>query len=117
MAQTGQASGFGLIPYGKLASRFSEGGNLPMCRSIHPLFNFDPPATEIEIHAAALQFARKVAGFSRPSQANAAAFEAAVDDIAGVVHRLLGSMSTAAPPRDRVVEAAKARSRMLERYG
>ncbi len=88
-----------------------------MCRSIHSLFNFEPPATEQEIHAAALQFTRKIAGFNRPSQINAAAFDAAVADIAAVVHRLLESMSTAAAPRDRAIEAEKARARTLERYG
>ena len=87
-----------------------------MCRSIHPLFNFEPPATEAEIRAAALQFTRKVAGFTRPSQANAPAFEAAVDEIAEAVSRLLAAMSTAAPPRDRAIEADKARARAAERY-
>ncbi len=87
-----------------------------MCRSIHTLFNFEPPATEAEIHAAALQFVRKVAGFSRPSQANAAAFEGAVDEVAGTVRRLLASMSTSAPPHDRAIEAEKARARALTRY-
>lgn len=88
-----------------------------MCRSIHSLFNFEPPATEQEIYAAALQFTRKIAGFNRPSQINAAAFDAAVADIAAVVHRLLELMSTAAAPRDRAIEAEKARARTLERYG
>lgn len=88
-----------------------------MCRSIHTLFNFDPPATEAEVHDAALQFVRKVAGFSRPSQANAAAFEGAVADIAGTVRALLAGMSTTMPARDRTVEAEKARARARERYG
>ena len=87
-----------------------------MCRSIHTLFNFEPPATEAEIHAAALQFVRKVAGFSRPSQTNAAAFDGAVDEVAGTLRRLLSSMSTSAPPHDREVEAEKARARALLRY-
>ena len=87
-----------------------------MCRNIRTLFNFEPPATEAEIHAAALQFIRKVAGFSRPSQANAAAFEDAVDEVAGTVRRLLASMSTLAPPHDRAIEAEKARARAMSRY-
>ena len=87
-----------------------------MCRSIHPLFNFEPPATEAEIHAAALQFVRKVSGFARPSQANAAAFEGAVGEIADAVARLLDAMSTTARARDRTVEADKARARALDRY-
>ena len=87
-----------------------------MCRSIRPLFNFDPPATEAEIRAAALQFCRKVAGFTRPSRANEAAFDGAVDEIAGSLGRLLAAMETAAPARDRAVEAAKARARAAERY-
>ncbi len=87
-----------------------------MCRSIHALFNFEPPATEAEIKTAALQFMRKVAGFSRPSQANAAAFNVAVEEVASTVRRLLASMSTSAPARDRAIEAEKARARALERY-
>ena len=87
-----------------------------MCRSIHALFNFEPPATEAEIQTAALQFMRKVAGFSRPSQANAAAFNVAVEEVASTVRRLLASMSTSAPARDRAIEAEKARARALERY-
>lgn len=88
-----------------------------MCRSIHPLFNFAPPATEAEIQAAALQFMRKVAGFSRPSQGNKAAFDTAVDEVANTVTRLLDAMVTSAPTRDRQVEEAKARARAAERYG
>lgn len=87
-----------------------------MCRSIHPLFNFEPPATDPEIHAAALQFVRKVAGFTRPSQSNAAAFDEAVTEVSDTVRRLLAAMSTSAPARDRAIEAAKARARSLERY-
>lgn len=88
-----------------------------MCRNIRPLFNFEPPATEDEIQASALQFVRKVSGFTRPSQANAAAFDAAVDEVADVVRRLLGQLETHAAPRDREVEAARARARAAARYG
>jgi hypothetical protein len=88
-----------------------------MCRNIKPLFNFDPPATEEEIHDAALQFVRKVSGFSKPSQANQAAFDRAVDDTARVVRELLDALSTTTPPRDRAVEAEKARQRSAVRFG
>ncbi len=88
-----------------------------MCRSIKPLFNFDPPATDAEIRAAALQFVRKVSGFHAPSQANAAAFHLAVDDVTRAARRLLESLVTAAPARDRAVEAEKARARSRQRFG
>lgn len=88
-----------------------------MCRNIRPLYNVDPPATEDEIEAAALQFVRKVSGFTRPSQANAAAFDAAVADIAQVAARLLGELTTTAPPRDRALMAARARDRAARRFG
>lgn len=87
-----------------------------MCRNIRPLFNFDPPTTEEEIRAAALQFVRKVSGFSRPSQANAVPFERAVEEIAAASRRLLGSLSTQAPRKQREVEAAKARERSARRF-
>jgi hypothetical protein len=87
-----------------------------MCRNIRPLFNFEPPATDEEIRAASLQFVRKISGFTRPSQANAAAFDRAVDEIAGSARRMLASMVTAAEPRDRTVEADKARERARLRY-
>lgn len=87
-----------------------------MCRSIKPLFNFEPPATEDEIHAAALQFVRKVSGFNTPSKANEAAFLAAVEQIAAVSSTLLHSLETSAPPKDRAEEAAKARTRSAERF-
>lgn len=87
-----------------------------MCRNIRPLFNFAPPVTDDEVHAAALQFVRKVSGFARPSGANAAAFDAAVDDVAAVTRRLLGELRTSAPPRDRETEAAKARARSALRF-
>jgi hypothetical protein len=88
-----------------------------MCRSIRPLFNFDPPATEDEIHAAALQFVRKVSGFQQPSRANEAAFHAAVDGIADISRQLLSALETAAPAKDRAEEAAKARARAAQRFG
>jgi hypothetical protein len=87
-----------------------------MCRNIKPLFNFEPPVTDDEIQAAALQFVRKISGFNKPSQANAAAFAAAVDAIAAVSRQLLSSLETNAPPKDRAEEAAKARARAAERY-
>ena len=86
-----------------------------MCRSIKPLFNFEPPATEAEIRAASLQFVRKISGFARPSQANQAAFDAAVDEVAQSARRLMASLHTREPPKDRDVEAAKARARYAER--
>src|SRR5690242_21160450 len=88
-----------------------------MCRSIKPLFNFDPPASEAEIRAAALQYVRKVSGFSKPSQANEAAFLAAVDEITAVSSTLLRALATNAPPRDRATQAARARARAAQRYG
>ena len=87
-----------------------------MCRNIRTLFNFDPPATEEEIRAASLQFVRKISGFNAPSRANQAAFDAAVDDIAGVAGRLLAALESTAAPKDRQVEAARARARAAQRY-
>jgi len=87
-----------------------------MCRNIRPLHNFAPPATEAEVRDAALQFVRKISGFTKPSQANAEAFERAVDDIAAVTNRLLDELVTSAPPKDREVEAAKARARSAKRH-
>ena len=87
-----------------------------MCRNIRTLFNFEPPATEEEIRASALQFVRKLSGFNKPSQANEAAFNRAVDEVADAARRLLGSLHTSAPARDREVEAAKARERARERF-
>jgi hypothetical protein len=86
-----------------------------MCKNIHTLHNFEPPATEDEARAAALQYVRKISGFTKPSQANAVAFERAVDSVAAASWRLLGELVTAAPPKDREVEAAKARARWLQR--
>lgn len=88
-----------------------------MCRNIKTLFNFDPPATDDEVHASALQFVRKLSGFTRPSRANEAVFEQAVTDVAAIARRLVDSLETQAPPRDREVEAEKARERAALRYG
>jgi hypothetical protein len=87
-----------------------------MCRNIKTLFNFDPPVTAEEIRAAALQFVRKISGSNKPSKANEAAFVAAVDDVAAVAARLLQSLESKAPPRNREAEAAKARTRAERRY-
>ena len=88
-----------------------------MCRNIKTLFNFDPPATDEEIRASALQFVRKLSGFTKPSQANAAAFDKAVDDVAVVARRLVDSLVTTAGPRDREEVAARARERAEIRFG
>jgi hypothetical protein len=88
-----------------------------MCRNIRTLHNFDPPASEDEIHASALQYVRKISGFARPSQANAAAFERAVEQVAEISRELLAELTTTAPPKDREVEAEKAKARAAERYG
>jgi hypothetical protein len=87
-----------------------------MCRNIRTLHNFEPPATHDEVHASALQFVRKIAGFTRPSKANEAAFGRAVDAVAGAAHELLDALVTHAPPRNRDVEATKARARAATRY-
>jgi len=87
-----------------------------MCRNIKTLFNFDPPVTDEEIHAASLQFVRKVSGFNKPSKANEAAFLSAVDEVAAVARKLLHSLETSAPPRNREEEAAKARARATQRF-
>ena len=86
-----------------------------MCRNIRPLHNFEPPATEDEIRAAALQYVRKISGTTKPSRANAEAFERAVDEVAAASRRLLDELVTTAPPKDREVEAEKKRARWLER--
>ncbi|HEY7944445.1 MAG TPA: DUF2277 domain-containing protein [Casimicrobiaceae bacterium] len=88
-----------------------------MCRNIKTLFNFDPPATDEEIRAASLQFVRKLSGFTRPSKANEAAFELAIDEVANVARRLIDSLTTTAQPRDREEAAAQARARSAERFG
>lgn len=88
-----------------------------MCRNIKTLFNFDPPVTDEEIHAASLQFVRKLSGFNKPSKANEAAFLAAVEEIAAVSHKLLNLLETNAPPKNREEEAARARARSAQRFG
>lgn len=88
-----------------------------MCRNIRTLFNFEPPATEAEVRNASLQFVRKVSGSSRPSQVNEAAFERAVDEVAAAVSTLLNSLRTSAPPRNREVEASRARASAAKRFG
>jgi hypothetical protein len=88
-----------------------------MCRNIRTLFNFEPPATDDEIRAASLQFVRKLSGFNAPSKANEAAFSAAVDDVFQVARRLVDSLVTSTPARDRAVEAARARARVARRFG
>lgn len=87
-----------------------------MCRNIRTLYNFEPPADEHEVRAAALQYVRKISGFAKPSHANAVAFERAVDAVAAASARLLDELVTSAPPKDREVEAAKARARAAERF-
>jgi hypothetical protein len=87
-----------------------------MCRNIRTLFNFEPPATDEEIHASALQFVRKLSGFAKPSRANEAAFDRAVDEVTAAARRLLASLETASPAKNREEEAAKARERSRERF-
>ncbi len=87
-----------------------------MCRNIHTLFNFEPRATDEEVHDAALQYVRKISGFAKPSRANEAAFARAVDDVAAASRRLLDALVTSAPPKDREVEAERARARAAKRY-
>jgi hypothetical protein len=88
-----------------------------MCRNIRTLFNFDPPATELEIRDASLQFVRKLSGFNLPSKANEAAFDRAVEQVAASARQLIASLVTSAEPRNREVEAAKAKARSAERFG
>jgi hypothetical protein len=88
-----------------------------MCRNIKTLFNFDPPATDEEVRAASLQFVRKLSGFNAPSKANKAAFDLAIEEVTAAATRLLVSLETVAPPRDREIEAQKARQRSVERFG
>lgn len=87
-----------------------------MCRNIHTLHNFEPPASEDEVHGAALQYVRKISGFTKPSQANAAAFERAVNEIAHASRHLLDALVTTAPPKDRALEASKAKARSAQRF-
>jgi len=88
-----------------------------MCRNIKTLFNFDPPVTDDEVRAASLQFVRKISGFNKPSKANEAQFQAAIDQVATISTRLLRSLETTAPPKNRDEEAAKAKARAAERFG
>ena len=88
-----------------------------MCRNIKTLYNFDPPANEDEVRAASLQFVRKISGFNKPSKANEVAFNHAIEEVTRVAQRLMVSLTTTAPPRDRGVEAAKARERAAKRFG
>ena len=88
-----------------------------MCRNIRTLFNFDPPATDEEIRASSVQFVRKLSGFTAPSRANEAAFNQAIEEVFDVARRLIDSLETTAPPKNREEEAAKARARSAERYG
>jgi hypothetical protein len=104
------------------AERCRLAGNLSrkemkMCRNIKTLFNFEPPATKQEVHASALQFVRKLSGFNKPSQANAEAFDRAVEEVAAAAYRLLASLHTHAPARDREVEAERAKERSRLRFG
>ena len=87
-----------------------------MCRNIRTLFNFDPPATDEEIRAASLQFVRKLSGFNKPSKANEAPFESAIDEVAGIARRLIDDLTTQAPPRNREVVAARARAEAAKRF-
>jgi hypothetical protein len=88
-----------------------------MCRNIKSLFNFDPPVTDDEVRAASLQFVRKITGFNKPSKSNEASFQAAIDEVAAISMRLLRSLETTAPPKNREEEAAKAKARAAERFG
>jgi hypothetical protein len=88
-----------------------------MCRNIKPLFNFDPPVTDEEVRAASLQFVRKISGFTKPSKTNEEAFDRAIDEVSAAARRLMDSLITSAPARDREVEAAKAKARAAERFG
>jgi hypothetical protein len=88
-----------------------------MCRNIRPLFNFEPPVTDEEVHAASLQFVRKISGFTKPSRSNEAAFHAAVDDIARISRQLLLSLQSTAPPKNREEVAARAKARAAQRFG
>jgi hypothetical protein len=88
-----------------------------MCRNIKTLFNFEPPATPDEVRASALQFVRKLSGYTHPSKANEAAFDHAVDEVAAAARKLLAALETTAPPRDRAIEAMKAKQRSIARFG
>src|SRR3954447_12285561 len=100
------------LPRGEVAKRYAD----PMCRNIRTLHNFEPPATEDEVRAPSLQYVRKISGYNKPSQANAEAFERAVDAVTAASLELLEALTTSAPPKDREAEAAKARARAQQRY-
>src|SRR5512134_1320049 len=105
-----------LSTQGALGVKLPGTGELSMCRNIRTLFNFEPPATDLEIRASALQFVRKLSGFTHPSKANEAAFDRAVDAVTEAAQELIASLVTTAPPRDRTEEAAKARARSAARF-
>ncbi len=109
-----KVTNIGVYPYISVTKIYREGTD--MCRNIKPLFNFDPPVTEDEIHAASLQYVRKITGFHHPSKVNEAAFQAAIDEIAAASSRLLAALETNAPPHDRAEEAARAHARAMERF-
>jgi hypothetical protein len=98
------------------ASRLDLFYSRRMCRNIKPLFNFDPPVTDEEVRAASLQFVRKISGFTKPSKTNEAAFDQAIEEVAAAARRLMDSLVTTAPARDREIEAAKAKARGVERF-
>ena len=109
---------FKRLIYGNCQSgTFQLAGNIEMCRNIKTLFNFDPPATQEEIQAASLQFVRKLSGFNKPSRANQAAFDAAIESVTKAATELLSSLITAADPKNREFEAEKARARTAKRFG
>ena len=102
---------------GRLTPPISRACFREMCRNIRPLFNFEPPTTDVEIQAAALQFVRKISGFTKPSHANEAAFDQAVRDVSLIARKLIDSLHSSAPPKDRAVEAEKGRERSRIRFG
>ncbi len=110
------APGLTRRPIGPASASHLPRYNQRMCRNIRPLFNFDPPATDDDIHSAATQFVRKLSGFDKPSQANAAAFDRAVDEIAAAARELIDSLVTTSTPRDRAAWAARAKERSAQRF-
>ena len=119
--RVGSAGDFACSVAARVSRRASRAGSARryatgMCRNIRTLYNFDPPASDEEIRAAALQYVRKISGFTKPSRANEEAFERALDAVAAASSQLLADLQTAAPPKDREVEAAKARARSAQRY-
>jgi hypothetical protein len=117
-AHVGQAAGTSQVaPNSLVWERTAERSNHPMCRNIKTLFNFEPPASEEEVRAAALQFVRKLSGFTKPSRANEQPFEDAVERVTAVADELLAALVTNAPAKDRVAETEKARERAAKRFG